>query len=320
MGRQEILDAADAIAVFDFGAEGMFVPVASGTLQGAGFYDADKAVSRMATPLDFATLQSVPPPTGWNQFHTVVDDITARLLAQGALDEVLAWAESVGIVGTNASGRREITFGLHLMISNPGDFATGAGSAYSQFIEDQAQSYLDLVVKGMPWMLNAYVCAVGLRLDESTLAALVLDHLRGQPGSQLDAAITMIENQIAAQPVPPPVVAGVQVGCSGLLEALVLLRGAVDAFMAARVWLSQDFSEIYEDFGYIALFLAETLRSREFARAIADAAGAGQPAAVQAEKIGSLYGTLIGVVIWEIIEDVFTAGFGKGARILKVVR
>ncbi len=319
MGRQEILDAADAIAIFDFGAEGMFVPVASGTLQGAGFYDADRAVSRLATPLDFATLQSVPPPTGWEGFHTVVDDITTRLLAQGALDEVLAWAESVGIVGTNASGRREITFGLHLMISNPGDFATGAGSAYSQYIEDQAQSYLDLVVKGMPWMLNTYVCGASIGVDLPSLTTMVADHMRGEPDSQLDIAIASLETWIAGHPLPP--MPGLQpLDCSGLLDALRLLRDALGAFKTAYEWLSQDMSEIYEDFGYVALFLAETLRSREFLRAVADGAGAGEPPAVQAEKIGSLYGTLIGVVIWEIIEEVLTAGIGKGARILRVVR
>jgi hypothetical protein len=319
MSRNQTLDAADAIAVFDFGAEGMFVPVASGTLQGAGFYDADQAVSRMATPLDFATLQSVLPPTGWDQFHTVVDDITTRLLAQGALDEVLAWAESVGIVGTNASGRREITFGLHLMISNPGDFATGAGSAYSQYIEGQAQSYLDLVVKGMPWMLNTYVCGASIRVDLPSLTTMVADHMRGEPDSQLDIAIASLETWIAGHPRPP--MPGMQpLDCSGLLDALTLLREALDAFAAAHAWLSQDMSEIYEDFGYVALFMAETLRSREFLRAVAEAAGAGQPPAVQAEKIGSIYGTLIGVVIWEIIEEVITAGIGKGARILRVVR
>lgn len=319
MGRKEILDAADAITVFDFGAEGMFVPVASGTLEGAGYYDSAQSISRLATPLDFATLQSVLPPTGWDRFHTVVDDITTRLMAQGALDEVMAWAQSVGIAGTNASGRREITFGLHLMISNPADFATGAGSAYSQYIEEQAQSYLDLVVKGMPWMLNTYVCGASIGVDLPSLRTMVADHLRGQTNSQLDLAIASLETWIAGRPLPPaPGLPALD--CSGLLDALRLLREALGAFMSAHAWLSQDMAEIYEDFGYVALFLAETLRSREFLRAVADAAGAGEPPEVQAEKIGSLYGTLIGVVIWEIIEEVLTAGFGKGARILRVVR
>lgn len=319
MGRREIMDAADAIRVFDFGAEGMFVPVASGTLQGAGYYDTTQSVSRLATPLDFATLQSVPPPASWQRFHTVVDEITTRLLAQGALDELLAWAESAGIVSPNASGRREITFGLHLMISHPGDFATGAGMAYSQYIESQAQSYLDLVVKGVPWMLGTYVCSASIGVDLTSLKQMVADHLRGQPDSQLDMAIAALERWIAGGP-PPPLPGMPPMNCDGLLDSLKLLRTAIDGFKAAHTWLSQDFSEIYEDFGYVALFLAETLRSREFAQAVAQAAGAGQPAAVQAEKIGGIYGTLIGVVIWEIIEEVMTAGIGKGARILKVVR
>jgi hypothetical protein len=59
MDRKDILDAADVIGIFDFNAEGMFVdfnaegmfaPVASDTLQGAGFYYADQAVCRL-TPL-----------------------------------------------------------------------------------------------------------------------------------------------------------------------------------------------------------------------------------------------------------------------------
>lgn len=52
MGRQQTLDAADAIAIFDFGAEAMFVPVASGTLEGAGFYDTAQSASLPAMPLD----------------------------------------------------------------------------------------------------------------------------------------------------------------------------------------------------------------------------------------------------------------------------
>ena len=54
------------------------------------------------------------------------------MLAQGALDEAIAWAESVGLVTpATASGKREITFGLHLMASHPGDFATGMGMGLS---------------------------------------------------------------------------------------------------------------------------------------------------------------------------------------------
>lgn len=319
MGRREIMEAADAIVVFDFGAEGMFVPLASGTLQGAGYYDTTQSVSRLATPLDFATLQSVAPPTSWQRFHTVVDEITTRLLAQGALDELLAWAESAGIISPSTSGRREVTFGLHLMVSHPGDFATGAGRAYSRYIEDQAQSYLDLVVKGLPWMFGTYLCGASINLDLLSLKAMVADHLRGQPNSQLDMTIEALEQWIAGG--PPPTLPGIpKMNCAGLLDSLKFLRTAVDGFRAACLWLSQDISEIYEDFGYVALFLAETLRSRDFAQAVAQAGGAGLPPAAQAEKIGEIYGTLIGVVIWEIIEEVMTAGIGKGARILKVVR
>ena len=79
-------------------------------------------------------------------------------------------------------------------------------------------------------------------------------------------------------------------------------------------------SEIYEDFGYVALFLAETLRSREFLRAVTEAAAAGQPSAVQAEKIGSIYGTLIGVVIWEVVAGSGSPQASARPRILRVVR
>ena len=168
-------------------------------------------------------------------------------------------------------------------------------------------------------MLNTYVCGASIGVDLPSLTTMVADHMRGEPDSQLDLAIATLETWIAGHPLPP--MPGLQpLDCSGLLDALTLLRDALGAFKTAYEWLSQDMSEIYEDFGYVALFLAETLRSREFLRAVADGAGAGQPPAVQAEKIGSLYGTLIGVVIWEIIEEVLTAGIGKGARILRVVR
>ena len=319
MGRQDSLDAAEAISVFDFGVEDLFVPMASGTLEGAGYYDPEKAVSRFATPLDFSQLQSIAPPTGWEGFHTLLDELTTRMLAQGALDEAIAWAESVGLVTpATASGKREITFGLHLMASHPGDFATGMGMGYSDYIQGQAQSYVDLVVEGLPWMFNAYVCAGIVRVDQASLAPLVADHLRGLPNSQLDQAIEALENWVGGGP-PTPMPGLPPLDCHGLLEAIKGLRTALDAFMSARDWLLQDIGEIYEDLGYVALFVGETLRSREFYAAIADALGAGDPEPARAETIGRIYGTLIGVVVWEIIEEVVTGGLGKGARILKLV-
>ena len=112
----------------------------------------------------------------------------------------------VGIVGTNASGRREVTFGLHLMISNPGDFATGAGSAYSQYIEDQAQSSVDLVVKGMPWMLNTYVCGASIGVDPLALTTMVADHMRGEPDGQLPISPSPVwkhgSRDIHGRPIP----------------------------------------------------------------------------------------------------------------------
>lgn len=318
MGRQDSLDAAEAISVFDFDVEDLFVPMASGTLEGAGFYDPEQAVSRLATPLDFARLQSIPPPSGWDRFHTVIDEITARMLADGALEEALAWAESVGLVTPQmGDGRRSVTFGLHLMISHPGDFATGAGMGYSNYIRDQAQSYVDLVVEGLPWVFNAYMCAGVLQVDQASLAPLVADHLRGLPNSQLDQAIDLLENWIAGR--PPPIPGLPPMDCTGLLNAIKGLRTALDAFMSARDWLQQDLGEMYEDLGYVALFVAETLRSREFYAAVAEAVGATDPEPLRAERIGRIYGTLIGVVVWEIIEEVVTSGLGKGARILKLV-
>ena len=55
MSHNQTLDAADAIAVFDFGAKQVR---AGGQRYAAwrGYRPADQAVSRMATPLDFATL------------------------------------------------------------------------------------------------------------------------------------------------------------------------------------------------------------------------------------------------------------------------
>ena len=319
MGRQDSMDAAEAIAVFEFNVEDLFVPMASGTLEGAGYYDPEQAVSRFANPLDFSQLQSIPPPTGWDGFHALLDQLTQQMLAQGALDEAMAWAESIGLVTpANASDKREITFGLHLMAAHPGDFATGMGMGYSDYIHEQAQSYVDLVVEGLPWMFNAYVCAGIVQVDQTSLAQMVGDHLRGLPNSLLDQGIDALEAWVGSGP-PAPVPGLPPLNCHGLLDALKALRTAVEAFMSARDWLTQDIGEIYEDLGYVALFVGETLRSREFYSAIADVLRAGDPEPARAETIGRIYGTLIGVVIWEIIEEVVTAGLGKGARILKLV-
>ena len=50
---------------------------------------------------------------GWDEFHTVGDDITTRLLVQGAQK---CWpGPSRSELRTSASGRREVTFSRHLM-------------------------------------------------------------------------------------------------------------------------------------------------------------------------------------------------------------
>ncbi len=321
MGRREVMDVADAIGVFGVGIEGLFVPIASNTSQGTGFYDAEAAVSRLATPLDYTRLQSLPPPTSWDRFHESVAKIIEELTAQGGLEELKAWAESVGLVAPNASGGIDFVFGLNLAAQYPGDFGTGAALAYSRYIQTQAQSYLDLVVKGLPAMLNAYACAVTIRFDATTLARMVAHHSLGQPNSELDMTIDALETWLAGNPPVVPVPGAPRVDCSGVLDALKGLRTAVDAFVAARDWLQgRTLPQIYDDFGYVALFLAELLRSRAIAHAIAGIVDPNDSAPLRAEKIGAMYGSLVGMIMWEIIEEVVTAGFGKVARIVRVVR
>ena len=321
MGRREIMEVADAVAVFNVGIDDLFVPVASNTSQGTGFYDADAAVSRLATPIDFARLQSLPQPTSWDRFHESIGKIIEELTAQGGLEELRAWAESIGLIAPNSSGGIDFVFGLNLAAQYPGDFGTGAGMAYSRYIQSQAQSYLDLVVKGLPAMLNAYACAVTIHFDPPTLARMVAHHTLGQPNSELDMAINALETWIIGNPPPLPLPGAPRVDCSGVLAALKGLRTAVDAFVAARDWLQgRTLPEIYNDFGYVALFLAELLRSRAIARAISSIIDPNDSAPLRAEKIGAMYGSLVGMIMWEIIEEVVTAGFGKVARIVRIVR
>lgn len=323
MGRQQTLDAADAIAVFDFGAEGMFVPVASGTFQGAGFHDPDEAISRYATPLDFQRFQSIQPPSSWALFHESIGLIITELTEQGGLEELVAWAESIGLVIRGANNHVDVVFGLNLALEHPSEFGSGAAQAYSHYIGNQAQSYLDLVVKTLPAMFNAHVCAAWISMDSRELLILVAEHLASQSNSRLDQTIAAMEQWIAGNPTLPSGSGMPTLDCSGLLEALKGLRTALDLFASARDWLTtrmSDSSKAWEDFGYIALFLAEMLRSRGIARVISDAVGVNEPEAVRAERIGAIYGMLVGMIVWECIEEVFTAGLGKGARVVRFIR
>ena len=322
MGRQESLDAAEAISVFDFGVDGLFVPMASGTLEGGGIHDPDEAVSRYVTPLDYARFRSVQPPSSWQRFDHTLQQILTELSAQGGLEELIAWAESIGLVARNANNKLDLVFGLDLALAHPGEFATGAGMAYSRYIENQANGYLEFVTKSLPAMFNAYVCGAWIRMDTNEFLAMVGDHLLHPSNSRLTMTIDALDRWIAGNPSVPPGVGMSKLDCRGLLEALRTLRTALELFASARDWITsrmEDPSRAWEDFGFIALFLAELLRTRAIARAIAEAVGVNEPPAVRADRIGAMYGVLIGMIVWEVIEEVLTAGIGKGARLVRFI-
>lgn len=183
------------------------------------------------------------------------------------------------------------------IVENPGAWAEAAGMAYSNYIDAQFEGYIDLVSTAIPTLIKANLCQVNVL--QYSLEAMI-DFLFDADGQYtIETAKNKLSNRIAQNP-----------NCEvllGVLDALMALNDAI-------LWLkNQSLSGLWEEIGHVALIAAEILRDVEIRKKIQEIQG-------DPVKLGKVHGTLIGVIIWEVIEAVGTAGMGKGLRFLQVVR
>ena len=91
--------------------------------------------------------------------------------------------------------------------------------------------------------------------------------------------------------------------------------GIIDAMISlyeGLLWIIETpLDEIWEEIGHGATIMAELLRRVEIQERIISLSS-------NAYELGKVYGTIVGVIVWEIIEVVVTGGLGKGLRFIKV--
>ena len=274
----DYVSVADAFVVFEEEFQGGFVPIASNSLTGAGFYDEEASISRLATPLDMERLQSIQPPSSWEDLPRVLNEIWMEI----SLQDVAVILGSGGIEVVTITG-------------NLGAFAEEAGMAYSKYINVQFEGYIELVSAAIPVLIKAERCKV--EVLNYSLERLVNFLFNSENKQSLEMMKNDLLNHIAQNPDCEPLLK--------VIDALTELIEAID-------WLrNQSLSELWEEIGCLALIAAEILRNTEVVEKILE---------VRSDpiKLGKLYGTLIGIIVWEIIEVVVSRGMSKGLRFVKV--
>ncbi len=230
----------------------------------------------------FATpidLQSVAPPSAWTDLPRVLRDLFASMSVSELVASALRGDE------------------FRTLINSPAVFAEAAAVSYADYIEIQFRDWLELLVGVGNFAKDAVGCGCTLlALDAEAISEMLFGSGNAQ---ELEDAIEAIELTIALKPE-----------CEPLRTTL----RALEALRAAFLWFKEklsNLSQLWNEVGELALMLAEVLRDAKIQEAIIAIRN-------DAEKLGKVYGTLIGVVIWEIIEAVATAGLGKGVKLVRV--
>lgn len=273
----DYVSATEAFVVFEEEFEGSLIPIASNSFEGAGVHDEELAVSRPATPLD---LQSIAPPSSWDDFGRVVDEIWAEVkLKEVVLTQVLVnWTQMQSITG------------------NPVVFAEAVAHAYSNYIEYQIDEYLELARSVIAILIDLQQCQFDLlTMAQEELLKILFD--KDGKASLEQAKVRLLQHVASDEK------------CKVLIEVV----DAMISLHEAWIWIKNtSLSEIWEEIGHVATILAELLRRIEIQQTILSFSS-------DPSKLGTMYGTLIGIIIWEVIEEVASAGLGKGLRFLKVV-
>jgi len=224
-------------------------------------------------------LQSIAPPSSWDDFSHVVEEVWKEI----SLKDVVLKQVSINWIQ------------MLSIAGNPAAFAEGVGKAYSKYIEVQFDSYIDLMKSALPTLLDLQQCQFDLlKLSQEEL----LKPIFSEDGkASLEQAKAKLVQHVVTD------------------EKCKVLIGIVDAMISlheAWLWIKETpTSEIWDEIGHVATILAELLRKVDIQNTII--AVSSDP-----QKLGTIYGTVIGIIVWEVIEEVATAGLGKGLRFLKV--
>ena len=276
----DYVSVTDAFAVFEEDFEGTIWPIASNSLEGAGVHDEQQAMSRIATPLDFP---SVDPPSSWDDFGRVLGEIWAGIELKDVILIGLEFEKLKAAIG-----------------ADPGLFAEAAAMAYSNYIKDQFEGYIELMTtltQAIPKLLDdAAECAAEILFPSGAEQITLL--LSDDGREKLERAKVILIQHVVANPKCEVLL--------GVVNALISLH-------EAWLWFKQTpKSEIWDEVGHVAVIIAEILRKPQVQERI-------RSLLTDPVKLGKILGTLVGIIIWEVIESVATAGLSKGMRFLKVV-
>lgn len=285
---------------------GVIVPANDRDFDGAGVEDPQAGMSRMATPLDLQSFESIVPPTSWQQLGTIiVDDLLPRITAE----DILKLTASLVVPGQSVFDP-VYARAAQTIVNNPGVFGTSAGMAYSDYIKESAVGIVDLVKQVVSFaidqqMFSASLATLSLSLPAKALAATIFDPqaplAQAVFAADAEALLAEIAVEIAALPGSDPNIAM----AAAIVEALSALRAA---FLEL---IDKSPAELFDLVGEFPLLIAEMLRDRVLQTRIESVVG-------DAAKLGDVVGTLIGIIMWEIIEEVATAGMAKPLKFLKI--
>lgn len=286
---------------------GTIVPVNDRNFDGAGIEDAQAGMSRMATPMDLQSVAGIAPPSSWEQFGTIlIQDLLPRITAEDVLKRVAGSLIPGGpLLFDPIYARAGTTIAGNLSV-----FGTSAGLAYSDYIEESATGIINLVKNVAKFALDqqAFTASLGmltLTLPARTLLQTIYDPQAGlaQAVIHADAEALLAEIAMAIAALP-----GADANLSILLAIVDTLRALRTAFFE---FVSKPPAELFDLLGELPLFVAEMMRDRVLQTQL-------EAVADDAAKLGEVFGTLVGFVIWEVIEEVATLGMGKPLKLLKI--
>jgi hypothetical protein len=196
------------------------------------------------------------------------------------------------------------------ILSDLPTFGTNAGLAYSDYIEESAVGIIDLIKMVATFMIEQETFAASLATLSLTLPANALLSTIFDPQSTLaqavlaaDADALLTEIAIAISQLP-----GADANLTMALAVVESLRSLRNLFSEL---VSMEPAELFDLIGEVPLFIAEMMRDRVLQTKLEEIADS--PA-----MLGEIFGMLLAVVIWEIVEEVATMGLAKPMKLLKV--
>lgn len=302
-------DTAELLASFAQMKEpvtGVALPMCDPAVDGAKTTDAAQGMSRYLEPLDYAAITLPPPPTSWTTAGEVWRDLIATLASYEGM----------------ATAANFMTQYIQTRDGDPGAFLTGALEGYANYIHKRFNNVLEGLKSAWQEILVIHDLAPVLALlPPDAVLRQLLAHL-ADPTAAFMEVMPYDEAEIAQataglqamkdayDALAPADIAAIAERDGGpeVLAAIEALVGVLMNLHEAYVWLrSLDFPQIWEYMGEGVVLLLECLRDSEAVQSISLAASVDLH--LQPAKLGEAWGVAVGVVMWEIIEDVATGLF-----------